>query len=34
MEISDHKNRIIGKKYSNTLYDWLTSYTPEPISWF
>ena len=32
MENSDQKNKYIEKKYSNTQYDWLINYIPEPIT--
>ena len=37
MENSNYKNKNVEKKYSNTCYDWLIYYIPEPIKncrWF
>ena len=31
MENSNYKNKNIEKKYSDTWYDWLINYFPEPI---
>ena len=31
MENANYKNKNIEKKYSNTLYDWLINYIPNPI---
>ena len=31
MEHTNYKNKDIEKKYSNTWYDWLINYIPEPI---
>ena len=31
MENSNYKNKIIERKYSNTWYDWLINYIPDPI---